>query len=204
GAEFKDKKVGSIGDIATFSFYPGKNLGGYGDGGAITTNKAELAKKCRMIANHGRIAKYDHEFEGRNSRLDALQATILSVKLKYLPEWTQKRIAVADYYLANLKDIEQIVLPVRQTWAKQVYHLFVIRTEKRDELKAFLEEKGIQTSVHYPISLPKLKAYDYTNQASEDLFANKSDSTLLSLPIGEHLNEQDLAQVITAIKEYFA
>lgn len=204
GAEYKGKRVGSIGDIASFSFYPGKNLGAYGDGGAITTNKAELAKKSRMIANHGRIAKYNHEFEGRNSRLDGLQAAILSVKLKQLPEWTQKRIAVADYYLANLKDIQQIILPVRQDWAKQVYHLFVIRTEKRDDLAKFLADKAIQTGVHYPISLPKLKAYDYTNQASEDMFANKTDTMLLSLPIGEHLNEQDLAQVVTAIKEYFA
>lgn len=204
GAEYKGKKVGSIGDIATFSFYPGKNLGAYGDGGAITTNNAELAKKSRMIANHGRIAKYDHEFEGRNSRLDGLQAAILTVKLQHLPEWTEKRIAVADYYLANLKDIQQITLPVRQDWAKQVYHLFVIRTEQRDDLAKFLADKGIQTGVHYPISLPKLKAYDYTNQASEDLFANKTDTMLLSLPIGEHLNQQDLAQVVTAIKEYFA
>ncbi|WP_373020570.1 DegT/DnrJ/EryC1/StrS family aminotransferase [Thiomicrorhabdus sp.] len=204
GAEYKGKKVGSIGDIATFSFYPGKNLGAYGDGGAITTNNADLAKKCRMIANHGRIAKYDHEFEGRNSRLDGLQAAILSVKLKYLSDWTDKRIAVADYYLANLKDVQQIVLPVRQEWAKQVYHLFVIRTDKRDDLAKFLSDKEIQTGVHYPISLPKLKAYDYTGQGAEDLFANQSDTTLLSLPIGEHLKEQDLAKVVTAIKEYFA
>lgn len=204
GAEYKGKKVGSIGDIATFSFYPGKNLGAYGDGGAITTNNAELAKKSRMIANHGRVAKYDHEFEGRNSRLDGLQAAILTVKLQHLPEWTEKRIAVADYYLANLKDIQQITLPVRQDWAKQVYHLFVIRTEQRDDLAKFLADKGIQTGVHYPISLPKLKAYDYTNQATEDLFANKTDTMLLSLPIGEHLNQQDLAQVVTAIKENFA
>ncbi|EGN74613.1 Putative PLP-dependent enzyme possibly involved in cell wall biogenesis [Idiomarina sp. A28L] len=204
GAEYKGKRIGSIGDIATFSFYPGKNLGAYGDGGAITTNNAELARKSRMIANHGRIAKYDHEFEGRNSRLDGLQAAILSVKLKYLPEWTRKRIAVADYYLAHLKDIQKITLPVRQDWAKQVYHLFVIRTEQRDDLAKFLGDKGIQTGVHYPLSLPKLKAYDYINQASEDLFANKTDTMLLSLPIGEHLNEEDLGQVVAAIKEYFA
>ncbi|QBZ83719.1 dTDP-3-amino-3,4,6-trideoxy-alpha-D-glucose transaminase [Hydrogenovibrio crunogenus] len=203
GAEYKGKKVGSIGDIATFSFYPGKNLGAYGDGGAITTNNPELAKKCRMIANHGRIAKYDHEFEGRNSRLDGLQAAILSVKLKHLPAWTEKRIAVADYYLANLKDIQQITLPVRQNWARQVYHLFVIRTAKRDELKAFLTEKGIQTGIHYPISLPKLKAYNHTKQANENMFANSSDIKLLSLPIGEHLNEQELNRVVTAIKEFF-
>lgn len=204
GAECQGRKVGSIGDIGTFSFYPGKNLGAYGDGGAITTNNPDLAKKCRMIANHGRTAKYDHEFEGRNSRLDGLQAAILSVKLKYLPEWTEKRIDVANYYLENLKDIPQIKLPIRQDWAKQVYHLFVIRTDKRDDLGKFLADKGIQTGVHYPISLPKLKAYDYTSQADEPMFANQSDTKLLSLPIGEHLNEQNLAQVVAAIKEFFA
>lgn len=203
GAEFKGQRVGSIGDIATFSFYPGKNLGAYGDGGAITTNNAELAKKCRMIANHGRIAKYDHEFEGRNSRLDGLQAAILSVKLKHLPDWTYKRIAVADYYLANLKDIKQITLPVRQDWAKQVYHLFVVRTDKRDELKDYLAERDIQTGVHYPISLPKLVAYEYTNQATEEIFANQCGATLLSLPIGEHMTAVSTDKVVHAIKEFF-
>lgn len=204
GAEYKGKKVGSIGDVATFSFYPGKNLGAYGDGGAITTNDELLAKKCRMIANHGRIAKYDHEFEGRNSRLDGLQAAILSVKLQYLSAWTERRIEIANYYSVHLKDVKDIVLPIRQDWAKQVYHLFVIRTDRRDELKDYLADLGIQTGVHYPISLPKLKAYDYTNQSKESMFANISGSTLLSLPIGEHINEQELNQVVKAIKEVFA
>ena len=204
GAQFKGQSVGSIGDIASFSFYPGKNLGAYGDGGAITSNNFELIKKCRMIANHGRIAKYDHEFEGRNSRLDGLQAAILSVKLKHLPSWTEKRIAIADYYLANLAEVRQIVLPVRQTWAKQVYHLFVVRTEKRDMLAKFLADKGIQTGIHYPISLTKLKAYGYIDQASEPMFANQTDTTLLSLPIGEHLKEQELAQIVHAIKAFYS
>jgi len=203
GAEYQGQRVGSIGDIGTFSFYPGKNLGAYGDGGAITSNNQELAKKCRMIANHGRIAKYDHEFEGRNSRLDGMQASILSVKLKHLPDWIEKRIAVADYYLANLKNIDQIALPVRQCWAKQVYHLFVIRTDTRDELAKFLQEEGVQTGIHYPISLPKLKAYEYTSQANENLFANESDSTLISLPIGEHIIEKDLEKVVTTFKKFF-
>lgn len=203
GAEYKGKKIGAIGDIAAFSFYPGKNLGAYGDGGAVTTNNVDLAKKSRMIANHGRIGKYDHEFEGRNSRLDGLQAAILSVKLKHLPEWTEKRISVAEYYMASLKDIKQITLPVRQEWAKQVYHLFVIRISDRDELAKFLADRGIQTGVHYPTSLPKLKAYDYIKQANENLFANEADTTLLSIPIGEHLKYEELEQVVSAIKEYF-
>lgn len=200
GAEYKGKRVGAIGDAGTFSFYPGKNLGAYGDGGAIVTNSDELAKKCKMIANHGRIEKYNHEFEGRNSRLDGLQAAILSVKLKHLDIWTNTRIKVADYYLENLKDIKNIVLPKREEWAKQVYHLFVIRTQKRDELQQYLKDNGIQSGIHYPIALPKLKAYDYTGQASEDFFANKSDVELLSLPIGEHLNMEDIQFVIDKIK----
>lgn len=203
GAEYKGKRVGAIGDIGTFSFYPGKNLGAYGDGGAIVTNSEELAKKCKMIANHGRVEKYNHEFEGRNSRLDGLQAAILSVKLKHLEEWTNQRIKIANYYLETLKDIKDIVLPKREDWAKQVYHLFVIQTKKRDELKQYLKDNGIQTGIHYPISLAKLKAYDYLGQRNEDFFANKSDKELLSLPMGEHLNYHDLEQIIIKIKEFF-
>lgn len=204
GAEYKGKKVGGIGHVASFSFYPGKNLGAYGDGGAITTNDESLAIKCRMIANHGRIAKYDHVFEGRNSRLDALQAGILAVKLKHLPNWTEQRIKLADYYTIQFQDVTQITLPVRQTWAKQVYHLYVIRTAKREALKEYLESNGIQTGIHYPIALPKLKAYEYTNQAHEPMFANQSDTTLLSLPIGEHLTIEDVDVVIKTIKKFFA
>ena len=200
GAEYKGKKIGALGDIGTFSFYPGKNLGAYGDGGAIVTNNEDLAKKCKMIANHGRIEKFNHEFEGRNSRLDGLQAAILSVKLKYLDTWTDARINVADFYLDNLKYIEGIVLPKREDWAKQVYHLFVIRSKKRDELQKYLKENEISSGVHYPISLPKLEAYGYTNQANEDFFANSSDSELLSLPIGDHLSEDDLNHIINIFK----
>jgi len=202
GAEYKGKKVGSIGDIGTFSFYPGKNLGAYGDGGAITTNNEQLAKKCKMIANHGRIEKYNHEFEGRNSRLDGLQAAILSAKLKYLDIWTKARIDVADYYLENLNNVEGLVLPKREDWAKQVYHLFVIRTKRRDELQLYLKENGVSSGVHYPISLPKLKAYEYAGQEREAFFANSSDSELLSLPIGDHLNTDDLKNIIQIVKGF--
>ncbi len=203
GAEYKGKKIGSIGDIATFSFYPGKNLGAYGDGGAITTNNNDLAIQCRKIANHGRIAKYDHDFEGRNSRLDGIQAAILNVKLKHLSDWIEKRVRVADKYLKGLKGVGDIVLPLKRNWAKQAYHLFVIRTNERDELKEYLAGKGIQTGIHYPISLPKLKAYNYTKQFDEKMFANHSDKTLLSLPIGEHLLDNDVEIVIDTIKDFF-
>ena len=200
GAEYKDRRVGSIGDIATFSFYPGKNLGAYGDGGAITTNSESLATKSRKIANHGRIPKYDHEFEGRNSRLDGLQAAILSVKLRYLDEWTDKRILVANYYLEALEGVEGITLPVRQSWAKQVYHLFVIRSENRDAIKECLDAAGVQSGVHYPISLNELRAYTYLGQANDCRFASESASSLMSLPIGDHIKNDDVDYVVDLIK----
>lgn len=202
GAEYKGKKIGAIGDAGVFSFYPGKNLGAYGDGGAIVTNNDQIAQKTRMIANHGRIEKYNHEFEGRNSRLDGLQAAILSVKLEHLDEWIDLRINLAEYYLENLKDIGDIVLPIKENWAKQVYHLFVIRTSNRNDLKKYLEDNNIQTGIHYPIALPKLNAYNYINQEKEDFFANKSDNKLLSLPIGEHINQNQAELVVKIIKSF--
>lgn len=202
GAACQGRTVGTEGDIATFSFYPGKNLGAYGDAGAIVTNDATLAEKARKIANHGRIAKYDHEFEGRNSRLDGIQAAVLSAKLPYLNTWTEKRIALAERYMADLAGVEDIVLPRRANWARQVYHLFVIRTDRRDELKLWLAGQGIETGVHYPVALTQLRAYDYLNQGSEDLFVNKAAGTLLSLPIGEHMSEADVTTVSKAIRAF--
>jgi len=203
GTEYKGKKIGAIGDIGCFSFYPSKNLGGFGDGGAITTNNEEIAIKCRMIANHGRVSKYNHEFEGRNSRLDGLQAAILSVKLKHLDDWIYSRINLAKYYLENFKNVNQLILPKKENWAKQVYHLFVVRTKKRDALMKYLSNNNIETGIHYPIALPKLRAYKYLNQGKENLFANRIDKTLLSLPIGEHLTKKDLNNVIHRVKKFF-
>ncbi|MBY3109307.1 DegT/DnrJ/EryC1/StrS family aminotransferase [Rhizobium laguerreae] len=203
GARYKERPVGTIGDVGTFSFYPGKNLGAYGDAGAIVCNDEAYGKRLRMIANHGRTAKYDHQFEGRNSRLDGLQAAVLSAKLKHLDGWIKKRIAIADRYLDGLADVNGLILPSRKNWAHQVYHLFVVRTGRRDALAAHLSEVGIQTGVHYPIALPKLGAYLSHGQAEEDLFVNRSDETLLSLPIGEHMSIADADIVIGAIKKFF-
>ena len=201
GAEFEGERVGALGTIGCFSFYPGKNLGAYGDGGAIVTHNEPLARRCRMIANHGRLAKYNHEFEGRNSRLDGLQAAILGVKLKHLEKWTNQRIALADEYLDGLKNIPDLILPERAVNVRQVYHLFVVRTERRDALRAFLAERDIQTGIHYPHALPKLPAYEYLDQQTEEGAAWVQDETLLSLPIGEHL--ATVAPVIEAIREFF-
>jgi dTDP-4-amino-4,6-dideoxygalactose transaminase len=203
GAEYMEKKVGTFGDIATFSFYPGKNLGAYGDGGAILTNDNGLAERCRMIANHGRIEKYDHQFEGRNSRLDGLQAAILSVKLQYLDAWTQRRIEIAQAYCNELKDIPGLVLPEQCDHIKHVYHLFVIRVKSRDKLRDHLKSCEIESGIHYPISLPKLKAYDYLKSDSNSNIAAKYDSQVLSLPIGEHLGNEDVLRVAKAVKTFF-
>jgi len=203
GAEYRARRVGTLADVATHSFYPGKNLGAYGDAGAITTDDKSLAVRMRMIANHGRVAKYDHEFEGRNSRLDGLQGAILSAKLPHLDGWLEKRIHVADRYLAGLQGIAGLTLPVRKPWARQVYHLFVVRTERRDELKSYLSDCGIETGIHYPIALPRLAAYAHLGQQSEELFVNRTDRTLLSLPIGEHMRDADVDAVIRAIQRFF-
>ena len=203
GAEYKGHRVGSLGDIGAFSFYPGKNLGAFGDAGAILTNDDQLALKCRMIANHGRIGKYDHSFEGRNSRLDGIQAAILSTKLKHLDGWLDARASVARYYIGNLKTIHQITLPKTESWAKHVFHLFVIRVDDRDDLKEYLHSSGISCGVHYPKSLSKLAAYEYLGQQSEDILANRYDSQLLSLPIGEHLEEHELEFIVSKIETYY-
>ncbi len=203
GAEYKGKRVGTIGDIGAFSFYPGKNLGAYGDGGAIVTNDVAIAKKCRMIANHGRITKYNHEFEGRNSRLDGLQAAILNVKLKHLEEWTEHRISIANLYLEELKDLSDIILPVRKEWARQVYHLFVIRTSRRDELKDSFAKTGIQTGIHYPVPLFSLESFKYMNQGDEKMFVDRSCDELLSVPISETLSHDGTLSVISFIKDFF-
>lgn len=204
GAEYKGRKVGSIGHFGTFSFYPGKNLGAYGDAGAIIVQDETQANKLRKIANHGRSSKFNHEFEGRNSRLDALQSAVLSVKLQYLEQWTRRRIEIAEQYVSGLAHIPDCILPVREQWSRHVYHLFVIRVKNRDGLKSFLYEKGIQTGIHYPVSLAKLEAYRYLGHAEADTVYNRTDSQLLSLPMGEHLTDGNVQYVIDSIKAYFA
>lgn len=199
GARYKGKRVGSLGKVGCFSFYPGKNLGAFGDGGAITTNDKTLAKRIRMLANHGREEKYNHIFVGRNSRLDAIQAAILSVKLKYLEEWNAKRCVIAGLYRKNLPKNKGIVLPVSQPWADHVYHLFVIRHPNRTTLQREMLAMGIETGIHYPIALPKLDAFKHLKQKNQEGFAWDSDKHLLSLPIGDHILADELEKVCDSI-----
>jgi dTDP-4-amino-4,6-dideoxygalactose transaminase len=204
GATYNGRRLGTIGDIGTFSFYPGKNLGAYGDAGAIVTADELLAVRSRMIANHGRVAKYDHEFEGRNSRMDGLQGAILTVKLGHLDGWLAARRRVAQRYQRGLEGVGDLVLPLERPWAGHVYHLYVVRTRSRDELQKFLKGRGIETGVHYPIALPKLAAYRYCGQSDEGFFANGADRELLSLPIGDHIADQDADEVVGACRDFFA
>lgn len=203
GADYNGRRVGGMGDLGTFSFYPGKNLGAYGDAGAVTARDPELAQKVRMIANHGRVAKYEHDFEGRNSRLDGMQAAILSVKLRHLEGWIGARREVAGRYHAGLRGVGDLILPAQRNWGRHVYHLFVVRTKHREKLQAHLKAQGIETGIHYPIALPKLKAYAYCGQAEEDLFANRTDGQLLSLPIGDHMTAEDADRVVEACRGAF-
>ncbi len=203
GSEYEGMKVGCFGDLAAFSFNPGKNLGAYGDAGAIVTNDSVLAQRCRLISNHGRHDKYNHIIQGRNSRLDGIQAAILSVKLNYLDACVERRIEVADYYLGKLKGISQIILPRREEWAKEAYHLFVIRAEKRDLLQRFLAEKGIETGIHYLVALPKQKAYSYL-ALNREFLANDFDDKLLSIPIGDQLTDSELKFICDSIKEFYS
>ena len=201
GAEYRGRRVGAIGDVGAFSFYPGKNLGAYGDAGAIVSNDEGIAQRARMIANHGRLAKYDHAFEGRNSRLDTLQAAILLAKLPHLDEWTARRIAVAEAYDDALAGIDAIVPPARASDVRHVYHLYVIRTRAREALRAALAARGIETGVHYPVALPKLKAYATHPQSGETFLAGTYDGEVLSLPMGDHLTPDDARAVAAALRE---
>ncbi|KPJ64975.1 erythromycin biosynthesis sensory transduction protein eryC1 [candidate division WOR-1 bacterium DG_54_3] len=201
GAEIQGKRVGTFGRAACFSFYPGKNLGAYGDGGAVVTNDKDLALKIRKIANHGRLAKYDHELEGLNSRLDGLQAAILSAKLKHLEEWTEKRRAAAIRYRELLRD-SPIICPVEEPDLRHVYHLFVVRVRNRERVREKLREKGISTGIHYPIPLPNLKAYRHLGYKAGDFpVAAKFSKCVLSLPMFPEITEEQLVYVSKELKK---
>ena len=204
GAEYKGKKIGSIGDMACFSFYPGKNLGAYGDAGAVVTNDGDLAIKARMFANHGRIDKYNHEKEGINSRLDGIQAAVLSTKLKYLDKWTEHRRKNA-YLYNKLLNNPMVTTPVELENVKAVYHLYVIKVpaEKRQELQNALKSHGISTGIHYPIALPELIAYKYLNHKDTDFpVASGASQQILSLPMFAELTEEQIKFIAEKINNF--
>ena len=201
GARIDNQRVGSCSTLGCFSFYPGKNLGAYGDAGAVVLNDDQMEEKIRMLANHGRMAKYGHIYEGTNSRLDGLQGAILSVKLKHLDDWNAARRKAADGYRERLAGLD-LVLPADHPG--HVYHLFVIETEKREELLAHLKENGVGASIHYPDALPRLKAYDYLGH-KEGAFpvAEKLAATILSLPIYAEITAEQTDFVADQVKAFF-
>ena len=200
GAYFKDKRSGNLGDASGFSFYPGKNLGALGDGGAVTTNDEELANTIKALGNYGSHKKYENLYKGVNSRLDEMQAAMLRVKLRYLDNELEKRRDIANYYLENIKN-ENIILPVVRAESNHVWHLFVIRTSKRDELQKYLLDNGVQTLIHYPIPPHNQNAYKEWNNESYPI-SEQIHTEVLSLPISGIQSLEDTNNIVEILNEF--
>lgn len=200
GAYFGDKRSGNLGDASGFSFYPGKNLGALGDGGAVTTNDDELAQTIRALGNYGSHKKYENLYKGVNSRLDEIQAAMLRVKLRYLDKEVNKRREIANYYLKNIKH-ENITLPIVRAEDNHVWHLFVIRTSKRDELQKYLLDNEIQTLIHYPLPPHKQEAYKEWNNESYSISEQIHDE-VLSLPISGVQSLEDTKKIVLVINDF--
>lgn len=202
GAKFREQVVGTIGDISTFSFYPGKNLGAYGDAGAIVTNNKDYAEIARMICQHGQVSKHNHKLEGRNSRLDGIHAAVLDVKINHLPDWTSKRRKIADRYLNGINTplVEPLITSPN---SHGVYHLFVVKTEVREELVGFLKTKGIGTAIHYPTPLPFLPPYQDRNYSPSDFpVAFNAKDQILSIPMYPEMSIEEVDYVIECLNEF--
>ena len=199
GARYKGRRVGAHGDAVAWSFYPGKNLGAFGDGGAVTTNDAEIAERIRILRNYGAREKYVNETKGFNSRLDPLQAAVLRVKLLRLDEWNARRKVIAEQYLEKLKS-STFLLPVVPDWADPVWHLFVVRHFHRNTIQERLSGTGIGTLIHYPVPPHRQRAYDSLSFSADSFpAANLLSAEVLSLPIGPHMSFDQAHCVIDAV-----
>lgn len=205
GASIEGKRIGTWGDCASFSFYPGKNLGAYGDAGGMVTNDEQLASISRMVAHHGQEGKHNHQMEGRNSRMDTIHAAVLNVKLPHIDSWNGARAEKAALYNQKLADVPQIICPEQRSDSKHVYHLYVIRTTQREALQAFLKEKGISTSIHYPTAMPFMPCYQkrFGHKTEDFPVAFTAQNQILSLPIFPELTEEQIDYVVEAIKAFF-
>jgi len=202
GAEYKGKIVGTLGNAACFSFYPGKNLGALGDGGAIVTNDEEIADTVRLLRNHGRKEKYTHLLLGYNYRLDAIQAAILGVKLRRLQAWNHMRRRHADSYRNLLQDLE-LVLPCQEEYCLSVYYMFVVRSKRRDTLAQWLRERGIETGIHYPVPLHLQPAYQHLGYQKGDFpIAEQVANEVLSLPMFPELTRSQIEKVAESIRSF--
>ena len=204
-ARYKGRNVGTFGTVASFSFYPGKNLGAMGDAGAVLTNDAALAERMAMFARHGGLVKGDHRIEGINSRLDGLQAAVLLVKLRHLARWTARRREIAREYHRNLSAIEGVTLPKEAPGLEHVYHLYVVQHERRDQLARYLADRGIQTMVNYPRALPFLPAYRRLGHSPANFpVAYRHQSRVLSLPIFPEMTAEQMAAVVAGVRGFDA
>ena len=202
-ARFGDQQIGTFGDAATYSFYPGKNLGAMGDAGAVVTGRSDLAERMAMLARHGGLVKHQHQIEGINSRLDGLQAAILSAKLPHLPRWTEARQAAAAVYDAGLNQIENVVVPQVASDRTHVYHLYTIQHPQRDKLAAHLSANGVQTAINYPVALPYLEAYRRFGHRPEQFpNAHRHQGRILSLPMFAEITAQQQNTVVDLIRAF--
>jgi len=202
-ASYMGKPVGSFGIAGCYSFYPSKNLGAFGEGGAVVTNDEALYRKIQALKDHGSFTKYHHERIGTNSRMEGFQGAILSVKLKHLKDWTERRRRAAELYRLHLSGLREIILPKTLPGAEPVYHLFVIRHPKREELKGYLESRGIGTGIHYPIPCPMQKAYAHLNYPAGSLINSETwASQILSLPMNEQITEEQILYVCNSIRDF--
>lgn len=204
-ATYNGKPIGGLGDICSFSFYPGKNLGAYGEGGAVTTNNPDLARKVRMLREHGSEKKYYHEMYGTNYRMEAIQGAVLGVKVQHLNEWTDNRRRVAARYNTGLKNIDGVVLPFEAHNVKHVYHLYVLQTEQRDALASYLNEQGISTGLHYPVPLHLQNCFKHLGYKKGDFpVSEQLGEQCLSLPMYPEMTDEQIDYVIQHVNAFFA
>lgn len=205
GAEYNGQRAGSIGDAGCFSFYPGKNLGAYGEAGAVVTNDAELAEKIRVLRDHGQARKYFHSMIGWNARMDGFQGAVLSVKLKHLPAWNDARKRNARLYDELLADADDVITPVEVDRAGHVYHVYAIRTKDRDALINYLTEKNVYCGIHYPIPIHLQNAYSFLGKGKGSFpVAEKCAEQLVSLPMFPELSEEQIEYVVRETKHFIA
>ncbi len=203
GAEYKGRRAGSIGDAGCFSFYPGKNLGAYGEAGGIVTNRPELAAKVKMMRDHGQERKYTHAMIGLNGRMDGLQGAVLGVKLKYLTSWNDNRIRNAERYCKLLDGIDGIRLPGKMDYAHHVYHIFAVRVRQRDDFLKAMTEKGINCGIHYPVPVHLQEAYSFMGHGKGSFpVAERCAAELVSLPMFPELNDEQMEYVADQVKRF--
>jgi dTDP-4-amino-4,6-dideoxygalactose transaminase len=204
-AEFNGRRIGGFGESAAFSFYPGKNLGAYGEAGALLTDDDEIARRSRVFRDQGQAEKYYHESFGHNYRMEAIQGAVLGVKLRYLNEWTERRRAVAKRYVELLSNIDQVRTPREMAYAKHVYHLFVICAHDRDGLSKYLDEKGIGTGLHYPVPLHLQNAFKHLGYKRGNFpVTEKIADDLLSLPIYAEMTNEQIEYVAQSVRDFYS